>query len=259
MKGMKSATEYFVPPPPGRYPSKIVEATATLSKAGASMIKITSEIRSPEQFAGLQATDYIITDGAASGGGMGKQKLRGLGIDVDATDEEIPDSVVCDRLLGTELIVEYGNEDKMSKDAKGDFTIPMTAVDVKTGKTITLQKLIVKGYYRHAVQAPGQQLPQQLPQQQALPLQQPVQQMAPQGGFPQQQWPQQQVPPQYVQGYPPQQGFAPVQQPQGFAPAQGFAPPGVNGTPPPWVTQQAQAPVATGEEAAEGGGKRKKK
>lgn len=244
MKGMASAKEYYVPPPAGRYPSKIVEASSEISKKGATMIKLTVEVREPAQFAGHQATDYIITDGSAGGGGIGKQKLRGLGIEVDASDDEIPDSVICQRLLGQQVLVEYENEPKMTESVKGSgkFDKAMTATDPTTGAEVQLQKLIVKGYFRHQVsgvqaqapmlqQAPVQaqgfappQMPGQLPQQ-------PQWGAPPQGQFAQPvqgQWAQ---PQQQLQGPPP--GWA---QPQQVAGPNGQAVP-------PWVAQQAQAPV----------------
>ena len=230
MKGMKSAKEYYVPPPPSRYLSKIVAATPEFSKkSGATMIKITAEIRQPDQYAGQQADDYIITDGAAGGGGTGKQKLRGLGIDVDASDSEIPDAMICERILGREIWVEFGNEQKYAESIPGSkkYDKEMTAVDPTTGEVVKLKKFTVVGYHGHSVGGPTHaQAPTQAPQ--FTPTQLPVnpQSYAPQ--MPQYAQPQapQMVPPA---GPPPQQWAPP---PQMQAPIQQYAP----------VPQQPQAP-----------------
>ena len=252
MKNMASAREYFQAPPEGRYRSKITLASAEFSKAGAAMLHLEGHVIEPSQYAGSLWRDYIITDGGAKGGGMGKTKLRGLGIDV-STDAETPDEKLAQDLLGRELWIEYGNEPLMSKDANGDYTIPQTVFDEQLQKTITLNKLVVKAYFRHNVGASQPQFAQPQLVQQA-PVQQyaqPVQQYAPQS-FPSQ--PVQQYAQPVQQAFPMQQ--APVQ--QGFAPQQGFVQqPFGNGTqgmaPPPWATQ---GPT---QQAPEEGGKRRKK
>jgi len=286
MKGMKSASEDFIVPPPGRYESEIVGTECKNSKAGSAMIHLTVEIKSPEEYSGVQAHDYILTDGTSKGAGMGKKKLRGLGINVDATDDEIPDEQIAAHLLGQRLWVQYGNEQGNEKDAKGNYTIPMWRTDPKTGVSLPLMKLNVKEYFQHNVGGAGQAAG--LVQQAALPVQQfaqPVQQFAqpvqqqfnpaaPLYG---------QVPPGQGYAQPVQQQFAPQAQqfaPQA-APVQQFAPQGavalqqgqqlppgfaaqptngsaplVQGAVPPWVAAQAQ--VQQGE-VAEGGKRGKKK
>lgn len=284
MRGMKSASEDFIVPPPGRYESEIVAASPEVSKKGASMIALQVEIKNPPDYAGCVAYDYIITDGGAKGGGFGKKKLRGLGVNVDATDDDVPDAQICDFLLGKRLWVQYGNEQQMGKDTNGSYTIPETRTDPQTGKQLPLMKLVVKEYFTHNVGGQGQvaalpqqaapQYQQQLPAQQQLPqqgvpqfAQQPAQgqpQFNPQQPFygqppPGQGW--QQVPQQQlVQGGQLQasagamaQG-APMQQlpanPGVVVPqtngAGGVAP----GAVPPWVAAQAGAPAA--EEAKRG-------
>lgn len=154
---MKSASEDFIVPPPGRYESEIVAATPDISKkSGAEMIALQVEIKSPEEYAGVTAYDYLITDGGAKGGGFGKKKLRGLGINVDATDDDIPNAQICDFLLGKRLWVQYGNEQQMGKDAKGNYTIPEWRTDPQTGKQLPLMKLTVKEYFTHNVGGQGQ-------------------------------------------------------------------------------------------------------
>lgn len=279
MKGMKSAKEYYQAPPPGEYPSRVIAATDKISSKGNSMIELELEVLAPQHLAGATTRDYIITDGTAKGGGMGKTKLRGLGIDT-SSDEELPDSVLCQQLLGLELLVTYGNEQMMGKDAKGEYTIPQTAFDDQLGREVPLNKLTVKGYSRHATRATqlqpvAPQAPQfAQPQTQAAVVQAPVQGFAPvqQGFAPQGQFQQapgyapQQAAPQYAPQ--PQAQFQAQPQFQGqpqYAPQapQGFPNGGQSGAAvPPWMVQQTQgAPVAqaTGEETGEGGGKRGRK
>lgn len=251
MKGMKSASEEFIVPPPGRYETEIIGAEAKLSKAGATMLHLTLEIKAPEDYAGVQAHDYIITDGGAKGGGMGKKKLRGLGVNVDASDDETPDEQLAAWLLGRRLWVGYGNEQGQKKDAHGNYTIPATRTD-EHGKTVPLMKLTVEEYFTHnvggAVQAtvaPQVQAPQGLPPQGFAP--QGFAPVAPQG-----------LPPQGFQGQAP--GFNPGQPfagqvppgtgpvaPQGFAP-QGFAPQGAVAP-----MGQLQQPVLTQAPNGQGG------
>lgn len=253
MKGMKSAQEFYTPPAPGRYLSLIETAEAKLSDKGNTMIKLGLKIIDPNfpQYKDTQCNDHIITDGTAKGGGMGKIKLRALGVleKFGEVDDDIPDGQICGALIGTQIYVEYGNEPQMTKES--NYTSPATVIH--NGQTITLQKLNVKGYARHSVggAAPVAQAPvQQVPQLQQVPVQ-----MAPQGQYAQ-------VPqyaPQAPQGYAPQapQGWQgqpqPVQQWQGQP--QGFVPQGAPVQPqyaqqavPPWngngVAQLPPAPPA---------------
>ncbi len=195
MKGMKSAAEFQQAPPPGTYWGVIAVAEATFSKSGSSMLKLTPTIddtRFP-QYKDQSCDDYIITDGGAKGGGMGKTKLRGFGIDVDSSDAELPDEAICAQLQGKALWITFGNEARMTRTGEeGPYNIPMTAVDPVSGQTIKLMKLIVKSYSLHNV---GQA--QVAPVQHAAPVQH---QQAPQ------------------QGFAPAPGFAAPQQTQ-FAPA----------------------------------------
>jgi hypothetical protein len=217
MKGMKSVAEFQQAPPAGRYWSIIGQAVAEFTKKdGASMIHLTLAIddsRFP-QYKDISTEDYIITDGAAKGGGMGKTKLRGLGIDVDSSDQEISDEVLCAQLAGKGVWVDYVQEQRMGRSTEnGPFDQPMTVVDSRTGQTVKLMRLTVKGYATHNVGAA----------QVAAPVAQPVN-TAPQGA-PYAQQPQQtqqfaQPPAQFQQ-----------QAPQGFAPTAGFAPPPQPGQP----------------------------
>lgn len=215
------------------------------------MLKLDGEIVDPKEHAGATFSDYLITDGSAKGAGMAKKKLRGLGINVD-TDEEIPDSLIAQQILGLQIWVEVGNEPQMSESVKGSgvYDKENRVFDANLNKEVTIQKLTVQAYTRHNVgtkataptaqaQAPVQQIQHQI----AQPTQYAPQMQAPQG-YPQQAYPQQ---------YAPQMQAPQMQAPQGFVPGQQAAPqnfpqgtfPGypVNGgqlgATPPWVPVQA--------------------
>ncbi len=248
MKNMTQATENLNAPPPGRRLSTITAAEATSSqKTGASMLVLSVEIADGSPFNGLGATDYLITDGTAKGAGMARKKMRAIGTPlinqaID-TDAEIPDAAIAQELVGLQLFVDYGNEQMKSKDAAGEYTVPMTTTDDK-GKVVPLNKLTVVGYSRSGgavAQAPVvQQAPAQFVPQQGFAPQQ-TQQYAPQQG-------QQQYAPQQFQ-QPVQQQFAPpaqyAQAPQGYAPPVQQGWPGAGAAPQPAFGQVAQ-PVWNG-------------
>lgn len=206
MKGMKSAKEYFQAPPPGRYKARIELAEADLAKkSGATMLRLEGIITEPPEHAGAVWRDYIITDGYAKGGGLGKVKLRGLGVDV-STDDEIPDEEIARSLLGRELWIEFDNEPLMGQDANGEYTVPQTVFDERLQQTVQLQKLVVKAYLSHNVG---------LSQQPVAPARQPAPQFGPQPA------------PQVA---PPAPQFGPGVAGNGAAPA----------AVPPWAMQQAR-------------------
>lgn len=274
MKNMAGAKEFWQAPPEGKYPSTITEVEAKLSNKGSTMLALTLQIDEPEQYRGETAYDYIITDGSAKGGGMGKAKLRGLGVNVDA-NIEVPDEQLAAQLRGQKVLVVYGNEPQMTQSFEGGpYDKVRTAIDPSTGQEVQINKLVVKGYSRHnfaqpvhaapqpqqqIAQAPQQQFVAQAPQQFAqAPA--PQAQFAPQGYDPATGQPLMQgyAPPQFAQA--PQQAFAPnpgyaapqpafapaaAQPQQAFAPAPGApaqvpwaAAPGPNGAP---AAQQAPA------------------
>lgn len=233
MKGMKSAQEFtYVLPPAGTYRTKVVTAEAKLSKSSNTMLEIEVEILEPVQFAGTSVRDWIGTDGSTRFGEMGKRKLRGLGVEVDATDEEIPDSQIAHQLLGREVWTTFKHEPRMEKSDTGEYDKPV--YDFVNGKQVPRMQLRVSGYggiLTHAGKAQQQQFQQQFaPQQPAF--QQPQQFAAPQRQFvPQQQQFVPQQPQQQFQQPAPQAPVAP-QFPQ-FAGQNGAAVP-------PWMQAPQQ-------------------
>lgn len=247
MKGMKSASEYqYVVPPAGTYRTKITTATDKVSASGNSMLEIDVEIVEPEQFAGTSVRDWIGTDGSTNFGRMGKKKLRGIGVDVDASDDEIPDSVLAGQILGREVWTTFKQEQRMDKSDSGKYDKPV--FDLVNGQQVPRMQLRVDGYggvITHAGRAaPAQQQLQSSPAQQAAFQQQ----FAPQG---------QQFAPPAQQFAAPQYQQAPAQ----FAPQQApqfpqFA--GQNGAAvPPWMQAPQGVPGAQPEVADAGEGKKR--
>lgn len=233
MKGMKSAQEYqYVVPPAGTYRTKIVTASAGVSKNDNTQLTVGVEIVEPEQFAGVTVRTWIGTDGTTDYGRMGKKMLRGLGIDVDASDDEIPDSQLAHQLLGREVWTTFKQEPRMDKSDSGKWDKPV--YDTVNGKQVPRMQLRVDsfgGVITHMGRI-------------AQPTQQPAPQAAPQ--YPQQ---------AQVQQF--QQQFAPAPAPAQFVPPQAqpapqqFAPPAGPQFPqfangggqalPPWMAQAQQA------------------
>lgn len=145
MKGMKSAQEFNGPPPVGNYRTVVISSEAKQAQSGKDMISVTLEVRSPEEHAGAKVFDNIMTDGTQSGGGFGKQKLRGLGIDVDSTDEEIPDAQIAEQILGAEVYVALKHEPMFGKNpSTGKYDVPQ--YDVVNGKQVQRQRAVVARY-----------------------------------------------------------------------------------------------------------------
>lgn len=228
----------FDVPPIGRYKAKCIASEATTSTAGNPMIKITGEVREPEEYAGAQFFDNLLTNENSKGSGFGKKKLRGLGINVDS-EVEIPDEQIAADLLDREFFVDLEHKQQMGKDAAGAWTVPQFKIG-KNGKQEPKLNAVPKNYYSADLQVAQSAGQGQLPQ--------PVQVQQPQ-----------QIQPQFVQ---PQQ----VQAPQGFPPPQGMqAPQGfqqpAGAVPMPWAQQAApqgqvvQQPQANGPVVKRGPGR----
>lgn len=240
MKGMKSAAEnQYVVPPAGTYRTRIVAATDKISKSGNSMLEIEVEIVEPANFAGTSVRDWIGTDGTTGFGRVGKKKLRGIGVDVDSSDDETPDSVIAGQILGREVWTTFKQEQRTEESIKGSGQYDKPMFDFVNGQQVPRMQLRVDSYggvvNRAPAHAPVQQAPvmQSSPQQQAA-FQQQFQQPAPQGyaqpGVQYQQAPAQAAPQQFAPQAPAQQ-FPQFAQPNGAAL-------------PPWMQQAQGVPGA---------------
>jgi hypothetical protein len=232
MKGMKSAQEnQYVVPPAGTYRTRVVAATDKISKSGNTMLEIEVEIVEPAQFAGFSVRDWIGTDGTTGFGRVGKKKLRGIGVDVDSSDEEIPDSVLANQLLGREVWTTFKQEQRTEESIKGSGNYDKPMFDFVNGQQVPRMQLRVDGYGGVLNRAP-QAAPQLAPQASApVQYQQPVQSTPAQQVAFQQQFAPQAAPQQFV----PQQAPAPVA-PQQFPQ---FAAPNGQALPP-WMAQAQQ-------------------
>jgi phage gp37-like protein len=239
MKGMKSAQEnQYVVPPAGTYRTRVVAATDKVSRSGNTMLEIEVEIQEPAQFAGFSVRDWIGTDGSTGFGRVGKKKLRGIGVDVDSSDEEVPDSVIAGQILGREVWTTFKQEQRTEESTKGSGQYDKPVFDFVNGQQVPRMQLRVDGYGGVLNRAPAAPVQAQAPAPQAYPQQAQAQQ------FNQQFAPQ--AAPQYA---PAPQQFVPQQAP---APQYAAAPqaPQANGAGqalPPWMAQQQAAPVQAGE------------
>jgi hypothetical protein len=245
MKSFKNVSDtQYQTPPPGNYRTKIVAATDKVSKTGNTMIEIEVEILEPEQFAGASCRDWIITEPTAKGASLAKRKLTALGVDVDS-DEEYPDSVLAQRLLGREVWTTFKHEQRMDKDSNGGYTVPV--YEYVNGQQVPRMNLRVEKYGGVVNRAP-----QAAPVMQSSPQQQ--------AAFQQQFAPQQQAP-----AFPQQAQQAQFQAPQQFAPQAapqfpGYAQPQGNGAAlPPWMQAQNGVPGVQPQEAASDEPKKRRK
>lgn len=155
MKNMSKARESMPCPPPAVYKSRITSAEAkTAQKSGTAMIAISGEILEPEQYANTTFFDNILTDGEAKGAGFGKKKLRGLGFDVDTEGFEMPDEEICQKIVGIDTYIDFGNKPRMSKNqATGEYDIPV--LETVNGKQVAVMQLEVRDYLGSMNTAPA--------------------------------------------------------------------------------------------------------
>jgi len=261
MQNMKGAKEYFEAAPKGRYRVKITKAEATFSKkSNAPMIALTAEIRDEGEHVGKQIDDWMITDGTFKGGGIGKRKLRGLGLPVD-TDQVIEDSQIVSYLIGLECYADLDTDQMMGESVAGSkvYDRPLTVIDPTTGQTLPRLKNTIENYYLHTVAAqpmapaPMAQPVMQAPVvQQFVPTQAPV--APPPAAFVPQMQPQ--AAPQAPQAWAPQAApqmqmqMQPQAAPWGAPQAQGAVPPWV--APPPPGAQQMVPPNGSEEKKGRG-------
>lgn len=245
MKGMKSAQEYqYVVPPAGTYRTKVVTASAGLSQNENTQLTVEIEIVEPEQFAGVTVKTWIGTDGTTDYGRMGKKLLRGLGVDVDASDDEIPDSQLAHQLLGREVWTTFKQVPRMEKSDSGKWDKPV--YETVNGKQVPRMQLRVESFggvitHMGRIAQPTQQPAVQSTPAQQQAFQQQFQQPAPQVVAQPPQYAQQFQQPAPAQFVPPQAQPAPQQ----FAPPAGpqfpqFANGGGQALPP-WMAQAQQA------------------
>jgi hypothetical protein len=239
MKGMKDTSEYYQPPPKGDYPATIISAVEKISGKGNTQIHVQAQLDGNSEV----FDDYLITDGTAKGAGIAKVKFRGLGVTEVDSNEEVPDSVICQKLIGRKTIVRLGHERQQKKDDAGNY-VDANYIDPQTGATIPLYRGRIEAFLSASIAPPlqpqsfGAPGPAYVPPASFAP-QAPVPQQQPQMPQPQMQFmpPQQQQAQQQFAGYP--APGAPSAYP---APAPQFAAPQAPAAPP-FAAPAAQAPV----------------
>lgn len=145
MKGMKSANEFYTPPPAGAYRGIITAATAGFAKSsGASHIELDIELADgPGK--GESGKKWLGTDGGTKYGSMAKANWRALGINVDS-DAEIDDNALAASLVGRQCIVVTELEQQNSKNpATGAYDVPATYIDAN-GNVLPQMRWVVKGF-----------------------------------------------------------------------------------------------------------------
>lgn len=156
---LNNAKEFFEAAPKGRYKVRLVSVTCENSKkTGASMLKLVAEIIEGEH-QGKQVFDYAITveewnGEKVKGAGMGKGKLRQLGVNVDS-DVEIPDDQIAAQLLNIECFAELDVEPAMQQDGK----TPKTVFDPATQKTVPQMNNKVVAYFTAPITAQQPAIP----------------------------------------------------------------------------------------------------
>ncbi len=193
--GKDIAEPQFTPFPKGQYPGKITKTEATTSKSsGTSMISLELEINN-DQGEVKKLFDNIITDGSSKGAYFAKAKFRALGVPdnlLDA-DEETPDEVIAQNLLGMNVLVTVGIEPMTEQNPlTGKWDKQKTYVD-PSGKEIPSFRNVVKGYALPSEPTIAVHVPQV-----------PAQQAAPRAPAPVQQVPVQQAPAQQLPNFAPQ-------------------------------------------------------
>lgn len=279
MKGIKSGQEWGETPPAGRYKVRLEKVEAGFAKSsGNPQLNIVGEIIDHPQYAGRQFYHNVLTDGTKGGKHVTFLKQL-LGARAE-TDEEIPDAIIAQELLGLELFADLTHEPRMNLGPSGKYDVPVT--EVVNGVQKPVMNLRVSGYFRsnaaattatapqfqanvpttgtraHPMQivdqttpavaaAPQFQIPPgwQLVNGQLVPLTAPV--------------PTQVAPPQFNPQYQPvPPGFQPGAFPPGAFPPGAFPP----GATPPWNGAAAPTPDAAtlaAQTETEGGGRGKRK
>lgn len=139
----------YTPFPKGQYPGKIVNATATTSKSsGSSMISIEVEIYN-DAGETRKVYDNLITDGSNKGAHFAMQKFRAMGVpdSILMSDEDTPDEVIAQNILGLSVLVTVNVEPMMEENPlTGKFDKVRTFVDPATGNEQPSFRNVVKGY-----------------------------------------------------------------------------------------------------------------
>lgn len=112
----RGLTDFSVLPAQGKWhPGVITTADAKTSKGGNPMIAVATTLES-EGVEGYTLFDNFLTDGSTKGGGFGKKKLMGCGVDVT---KEMPDEQVAESLLGKQIFVKVRHEIVKDEDPPG--------------------------------------------------------------------------------------------------------------------------------------------
>ena len=112
----RSLTDFSNLPPQGKWHKAVISvADPKTSGGGNPMIKIDLTLEA-EGYEGFTLFDNFLTDGSTKGGGFGKKKLMGCGVDVS---KPTPDEEVAASLLGKQVFVKVRHEIVKDEDPPG--------------------------------------------------------------------------------------------------------------------------------------------
>lgn len=140
----RSLTDFSKLPPQGVWHKGLISvAEAKTSSKGTAMIAVQTTL-SAEGYEGYTLFDNFLTDGATKGGGFGKKKLMGCGIDCS---QERPDEEVAGELLGKEVYVKVRHEVQKDEDppGSGKYTKPRMDTNEK-GEQVVVKKAVPLEY-----------------------------------------------------------------------------------------------------------------
>lgn len=140
----RGLTDFSKLPPQGVWhKATITVAEAKVSSKGSPMIAVQSTLMA-EGYEGYTLFDNFLTDGSTKGGGFGKKKLVGCGIDCS---QERPDEEVAGELLGKEIFVKVRHEVQKDEDppGSGKYTKPRMDTNEK-GEQVAVKKAVPLEY-----------------------------------------------------------------------------------------------------------------
>lgn len=139
----RSLTDFSKLPAQGKWhPAIITSAEAKSSSGGNSMIAVQTTLEGEAEGYGL--FDNFLTDGKTKGGGFGKKKLMGCGVD---TSQARPDEEVAAELLGKKVFVKVRHEIVKDEDPPGSKKYTKVRYDTNDkGEQVPVKKAVPLEY-----------------------------------------------------------------------------------------------------------------
>lgn len=140
----RGLTDFSKLPPQGVWHKGTISvAEAKISSKGSAMIAVQTTLMA-EGYEGYTLFDNFLTDGSTKGGGFGKKKLMGCGIDCSV---EKPDEEVAAELLGKEVFVKVRHEIQKDEDPPGSGKYTKIRMDTnEKGEQVPVKKAVPLEY-----------------------------------------------------------------------------------------------------------------